>query len=298
MDKEVINRNKLKLGIFSNSLLVTFTFFYLVSFANKNFNYVYGQIPLFTVQWSEVYRLITGIFTSYNLIDYLLNISVVLLFVNSHENQEGTLKTFIKFFLSAIFIQAFTILIYCSIHILFPYVLSFTVKPALATGISFLTKHILLTEDKTFLFYPNCIANNRWLVVIYLLFGVLFNYSEVKFEVFFALYYGFLMCKFPKYFDYSPNEEAILHFEKNENYKFLFNFESWILIEECFFKGVCYRGNDIENGKQIEQVEHLDEGESEHMDFSENSEFKLIERNHLIIDGTENNIQLNSKIKL
>ena len=210
MDKEVINRNKLKLGIFSNSLLVTFTFFYVVSFANKNFNYVYGQIPLFTVQWFEIYRIITGIFTSYNLFDYILNISVVFIIVNTHENQEGTLKTFVKFFLSAIFIQAFTISLYFSIHIVFPFILSFTVKPALATGIAFLTKHILLTDNKTFLFYPNCIANNRWLAVIYLFVGILFNYAEVKFELFFALYYGFLMCKIPKYFDYSPNEEAII----------------------------------------------------------------------------------------
>jgi membrane associated rhomboid family serine protease len=296
MDKEGINTKKLKLGIFSKSLIVAYIFFYLVSFANKNFTFVYAQIPLFTIQWLELYRLFTGIFISFNIFDLILNLSVILIVINTYENKEGTIKTLIKFFISAILIQLFVISLYYSIYILSPLILSYAIKPTLAIGIAFITKHILLTDFKHFVFYTNCVGNNRWLAVIYLVMGILFNYGEFKFELLFALYYGFLTCKIPKYFDYSPSEESILHFEKNENYKFFFNMDSWILIEECFFKGVCYSSDQIENGRQISQVEHLDVSEGEHLDFTENSEFKLIERNIDVNSEKENDIQLISKI--
>lgn len=296
MDKEVNNTKKLKLGIFSKSLIIAYIFFYLVSYANKNFNYVYGQIPLFTIKWIELYRIITGIFVSHNILDLILNLSVILIVINTYENQDGTIKTFIKFFTSAILIQFFVISLYFSIYILYAVIISYTIKPTIAVGVAFVTKHILLTDNNKLIYYPDYPANNRWLAVTYFILGVILNYGEFKFELLFAFYYGFLVCKIPRYFDYSPSEESILHFEKDENYKFFFNMDSWILIEECFFKGTIYRRSQIENGRHLNQVEHLDVTEGEHLDFTENSEFKLIERNCVVKTEKDNDIELISNI--
>jgi hypothetical protein len=292
MDKEVIHTKKLKLGIFSYSLLILFVFFYLTSFINKNFILIYGQIPLFTIKWLEMYRLLTGIFISYNFFDLLLNLSIIIVVINSHENQEGTTKTFFNFFLSAILIQIIIISLYFSVYFLFPIYLSYSIKPTVAVGLAFITKHMLLNNEKNYVIYPNFTANNRWLAIIFFVLVILLNYREFKFESLFSFYYGFLICKIPKYFNYSPNEETILHFEKNEKYKSIFNLENWVLIEECFFKSVSYRHTEIENGSHIRQIEQLDVNEGEHLDFSENSEFKLIESKNIEINEKENEIEL------
>ncbi len=133
--------------------------------------------------------------------------------------------------------------------------ITFTIKPTLCIGLAMLTKHILQTDSKIFAVYPRIKLNDRWMLVLFLFVGLLLNFSEFKFEFILAIYYGFLICRCPKYFDYSPNEEEILHLEKNEHFKSIFSLNSWILIEECFFN----TNSPTSLGHNYPQVENLDD---------------------------------------
>ena len=80
------------------------------------------------------------------------------------------------------------------------------------------------------------------------------NGREFKIEMWISFYYGFLMCKFPKIYDVEMiNEESVLHFEKNENYRFIVNLDSWIPIDENYIKksNVSNIPSNIENSKDI-----------------------------------------------
>ena len=75
-----------------------------------------------------------------------------------------------------------------------------------------------------------------------------------KLQVWISFYYGFLMCKFPMIYDVEMiNEESVLHFEKNENYRFIVNLDSWIPIDENYIKksNVSNIPSNIENSKDI-----------------------------------------------
>jgi hypothetical protein len=282
----------IKFGIFSKLIFTLVTIFYFSTYLNKNFNLIWGNIPLFSLLRFELFRLIPAIFISDNLFDLFFNYSVVFSIINFYENKEGTIKTFIKFFINACALQIFVLIIYLLMYYLSPVIMSFTIKPLPALGIAMTTKHILTTEEK---FINTCFGsnlNNRFLLLFSIIFGLVINYGEFKFEFIISIYFGFLMCKFQKYLNYSPSEEDILHFEKNESYKFFFNLDSWISIEECYFKSNSNLSHeDLEDinteieGKKLQSKNFQytnklsqtnQDMQHEHLDLSDNTDSKLI----------------------
>ena len=76
--KDNLDNRKIKIGILSKFLLGSCIIFYILSFINKNFILIYSNMTMFTIFWLEIYRLITGIFISDNLIELLLNIFIII----------------------------------------------------------------------------------------------------------------------------------------------------------------------------------------------------------------------------
>jgi len=258
------NISKLKFGIFSKLLIIILSLFYLSTYINRNFNLIYANIPLFSIYQFEIYRIITGIFISENNFDFILNCISVITIINYYENKEGTIKTAINLISNAVVFEIFIMILSFILYYILPIVISFTIKPMICLFISYLTKHILLTDDNILNIYPNIKFNNRFFILSIFISNIIYNLPQFKFEYCFALYFGFLICKFPKYLQNSMNEEDILHFEKNENFKFFFNLHGWVLIEECFFKSESFSNtNQIrgDNGNipNSESSESLDD---------------------------------------
>jgi hypothetical protein len=244
-DENKIQLIKLKFGFFSKFLLVIFSIFYLATFVNKNFFIVFSNIPFFSIFKFEIFRLITGNFISENILDLFLNISITITILNYYENIQGTIKTMIKFWTNVLVFQIIILVVYSLLGNIFALILSFTIKPFTSFGVSLSIRHILSSDKKIFPTMMNIIINDRFLFLFILILGFVCNIRELKLDFLFSIYYGFLMCKFPKFLDYCPSEEDILHIEKNEKYKFLFNTDGWITVEECYFKSPSFALNGL-----------------------------------------------------
>ena len=230
-------KEKLKVGFFSRLLIVLLSFCYFGSFINTNLSLIYFLIPMFTFLKFEVYRLITSLFISDSLYEYMFNIFVVLTIFNFWENKDGTSKYIIKFSINLLIVQISMLILYLLLYYFFPIIISYKIKIIPSLGISFLVKHLLLTNTKNVLLYSGKKINDRLLIVLFLVGFLMLNGKEFKIEMWLSFYYGFLMCKFPKIYDVEMiKEESILHFEKNENYRFIVNLDSWIPIDESYIK--------------------------------------------------------------
>jgi hypothetical protein len=172
-------------------------------------------------------------------------------------------------------------ILYTILYNLFPITLSYTIKPLPVIFIAYITKHLLLTEDKYIPIFPNFVFNNRFLILILLISSLIFNMTEFKLEYFMSLYFGFLLCKFSNCFNYLANNEDILHFEKNENFKFFFSINGWIHVEECYFKSNIYgesipESNSIKKSSELlDNMENLDN----HIDINDSNLFIKSEGN-------------------
>jgi hypothetical protein len=228
--------NKLKLGILSKTLCGFLIIFYIVSYFNKNFNLIYGNITLFILGNFEIYRIITGFFISESLIELILNISVIYTIINYYENYEGTTKFSVKFGINIIAFQLFILAIQIFLYFIYPIIISYYIKPIPALGVAYLVKHVLMTENKEILIYKDNKASNRWLLIIIFLVFIILNLTEFKVEIIVSLYYGFLMCKMSKLLNYNLNEDTVLLFEKNDSYKFLVGLSDWVAIENSLLK--------------------------------------------------------------
>ena len=247
-------KGKLKVGFSSRLLLSLLSICYFGSFINVNLSLVYSNIPMFTFLKFEVYRLITSLFMSDCLYEYLFNLFVVLTIFNFWENKDGTSKFIIKFVINLLIVQIAMLILYLLLYYFFPIIISYKIKILPSLGIAFLVKHLLLTNTKNVLLYTGKKINDRLLIVLFIVGFLIMNGREFKIEMWISFYYGFLMCKFPKIYDVEMiNEESVLHFEKNENYRFIVNLDSWIPIDENYIKksNVSNIPSNIENSKDI-----------------------------------------------
>jgi len=96
----------IKFGIFSKLIFMIVTLFYFSTYLNKNFNLIWSNIPLFSILSLEIFRFIPAIFISDNIFDLFFNYSVLFSIINFYENKEGTIKTFVKFFINGDWAQS------------------------------------------------------------------------------------------------------------------------------------------------------------------------------------------------
>jgi hypothetical protein len=228
------NTKNIKIGFLTRVLISLVIVFYLLSNLNKNFNLIYGNITLFTFSFFEIYRMITGIFISDNWVDCLFSIFVLFTILNYTENREGTVKTAIRMLIYTISLQLFVNIAILLMYLFHPIVLSNIVKPLPAIGLSLIIRNILLTDAKHIQIYKNIEFNNRWLLIFTFITFLVVNYNEFKVEALISMPYGFFICKFQNYLDYPIDDEKILHFEKNERFKSIFNMDGWIPIEQQY----------------------------------------------------------------
>lgn len=232
MDKSnVVQQNiKMKLG-FTTLLFVTLTtIFHIFTFFNSNFNLIYANIALFTVNWLEIYRLVSSLFVTERLEGYLLFIIYFLSIFNLYENTVGSLLLLKSIILNNIIIQCSITLILCLLSLLSPYYYTIHIPSLKYYSVALLVKYVLTSESKYFYLFNEIQVNAHWMVV-FLLFTNLLTMKGVLIEILLtglSLLYGFLMCKYEKFFDFQfMPKDKISQLEDFDAFRvFMIKFES------------------------------------------------------------------------
>lgn len=225
-----------KLGLFSKALLFLSAISYFGTFCNKYFTLVFANIPLFTVYYLEVFRLITSWITNETFFELSFSLLLIFSIINYWENKEGTFKFFVKFSINAIVFQVFVLFIYYFLHFLFSSLWIYQIKVLHSISIAFLVKHLLLTNTKSLVVLNDKKINDRLMIIVYIFLFLLINGFRYP-EFLLSFYYGFLMCKFPKYLNSQIiQDQDISRFERNEQYRYLTNIYGWISFDQAFSK--------------------------------------------------------------
>ena len=217
------NNNHIKLGFLCKSIIIIMIIFYFLSFLNKNFLLIYSNIPLFTIYWFEIYRLLIGPFLSQNIYNLTLNIVTLLTIVNYYENTKGTLKFTIMFLSHLILFQLIAILFNLALTNFFPIMKFYVIQSITPLGLALMIQHIILSDFKHLNLLKNSDVNNRFLFILTLFFLVLFNNEKFGVEILLSIFYGLFLCKYNELFLVS--DERLLFIEKHENYKIISNLE-------------------------------------------------------------------------
>jgi hypothetical protein len=267
MNKQYFQNEKMKFGIFSRGIIFMLIYCYLNSFMNKNYILIFGNIPMFTFYYFEIFRLITGFFITENLFELIFYLFIIFTIFNYWENIEGTFKFTILIIMNLIIVQIVIGFLYILLSVLFPILKSYQIKSLPFLGIAFLVKHLLLTNTKKIYVFPGKEFNDRFLVIIYFFWFLFLNGREFKIELIISFYYGFLMCKYPKMYTLqSLTNETVSMIENSSNMKFISNIDSYIIksLDILHTPNIPLQNdemmklnNKINNNKSEEEINNL-----------------------------------------
>ena len=267
MNKQYFQNEKMKFGIFSRGIIFMLIYCYLNSFMNKNYILIFGNIPMFTFYYFEIFRLITGFFINENLFELIFYLFIIFTIFNYWENIEGTFKFTILIIMNLIIVQIVIGFLYILLSVLFPILKSYQIKSLPFLGIAFLVKHLLLTNTKKIYVFPGKEFNDRFLVIIYFFWFLFLNGREFKIELIISFYYGFLMCKYPKMYTLqSLTNETVSMIENSSNMKFISNIDSYIIksLDILHTPNIPLQNdemmklnNKINNNKSEEEINNL-----------------------------------------
>jgi hypothetical protein len=273
MNKQYFQNEKMKFGIFSRGIIFMLIYCYLNSFMNKNYILIFGNIPMFTFYYFEIFRLITGFFITENLFELIFYLFIIFTIFNYWENIEGTFKFTILIIMNLIIVQIVIGFLYILLSVLFPILKSYQIKSLPFLGIAFLVKHLLLTNTKKIYVFPGKEFNDRFLVIIYFFWFLFLNGREFKIELIISFYYGFLMCKYPKMYTLqSLTNETVSMIENSSNMKFISNIDSYIIksLDILHTPNIPLQNdemmklnNKINNNKSEEEINNLIEKNSD-----------------------------------
>ena len=238
----VSSSNHIRMGFLSKSILILTTSLYLLSFLNKNFILIYSNIPFFTLNWLEIWRIIIGPFLPENVFDMILSVITILTIFNFIENTKGTLKFSIMLFGHLLFFQSISILFNYSISYFFPVMKMNIIKSLNPLGLSFLIQNIIFSNFKHLNLIRNNEVNNRFLFLFIVIYMIIFNFKD-KVDIILSIIYGLIICKYKDLF--VINDERLLLIEKHENFKIIanldgiyFSHKGYIHIEDNLFKNI------------------------------------------------------------
>ena len=193
-------KNSIKHCLFSRIMIHILFISYISCKINFNFQYIFANIPLFTITKLEIHRLITNIFVCESLYELIIGIIMVSTIINNFENKEGTILFFFKFFYNLIISQIFLLFIYFIISSFYPIVFIYRINSREFLCIAYLVRHLLTTETKKIINPFLGKLNDRFMIVLFILMYFFLNH-EYRIENLLCLYYGFIICKYKKIFD-------------------------------------------------------------------------------------------------
>ena len=209
---------------------------YIISKIHFNFKFIFSNIPLFTIYKFEIYRLITNPFICESFYELITSIIMISTIINNYENKEGTILFFFKFCYNSIISQIFLLLIYYIISLFQPITIIYRINSREFICTAYLVKHLLTTDSKKIRNYFLGELNDRFVIVLFLVIYLFLNH-EYRIENILCLYYGFLICKYNKFFEleYLSNK-FIISIEMSDIGKILKISDSFVSIQNTFTK--------------------------------------------------------------
>ena len=191
---------KINNGLFCH-LIIHFLFFsYIISKIKFNFKFIFSNIPLFTIYKLEIYRLIINPFICDSFYELITSIIMISTIINNYEKKEGTILFFFKFVYNSVISQIFLLLIYYIISLFKPITIIYRINSREFLCTAYLVKHLLTTDNKKISnpFFGE--LNDRFAIVLFLVMYLFLN-KEYRIDNIICLYYGFLICKYNKFFE-------------------------------------------------------------------------------------------------
>lgn len=191
---------KINNGLFCH-LIIHFLFFsYIISKIKFNFKFIFSNVPLFTIYKLEIYRLIINPFICDSFYELITSIIMISTIINNYEKKEGTILFFFKFVYNSVISQIFLLLIYYIISLFKPITIIYRINSREFLCTAYLVKHLLTTDNKKISnpFFGE--LNDRFAIVLFLVMYLFLN-KEYRIDNIICLYYGFLICKYNKFFE-------------------------------------------------------------------------------------------------
>ena len=252
-DDNIDSKKYINHGLFSYIFIHFLLLSYLISKINFNFKFIFSNIPLFTIYKLEFYRLLMNPFLCEALYELIASIIMVSTIINNYENKEGTILFFFKFFYNSIISQILLLLIYYLFSLIKPIVLVYRINSREFLCCAYLVKHLLTTDSKKILNPYLGELNDRFVFILFLLIYLFLN-KEYRIDNFICLYYGFLICKYNKFFELEfISSKQIIYIELSDIGKILKIPENFVSIQNISIK-INHNSNNFDNFMKKENI--------------------------------------------
>ena len=252
-DDNIDSKKYINHGLFSYIFIHFLLLSYLISKINFNFKFIFSNIPLFTIYKLEFYRLLMNPFLCESLYELIESIIMVSTIINNYENKEGTILFFFKFFYNSIISQILLLLIYYLFSLIKPIVLVYRINSREFLCCAYLVKHLLTTDSKKILNPYLGELNDRFVFILFLLIYLFLN-KEYRIDNFICLYYGFLICKYNKFFELEfISSKQIIYIELSDIGKILKIPENFVSIQNISIK-INHNSNNFDNFMKKENI--------------------------------------------
>ena len=240
--KEQLEDLKLKIGkIFSNIPLfikcyfIITIVFYILNLKLTFISYYLINVPAFTILRFQIWRLITSVFITTNILQIILAFFVWVKYASLLETSLGTIKYTLIFLVNTFCIQVLNLIIYPFFSLVYKKSFNSEIKSKKNSGLwgIVMCEMTLLCVSNPespmkLLLIPYTVKAKIYPIILVLMF-ILVNYLEIDVEVISGVIYGFI------YFIYLKtklqiSDTFVQKLETNNGFKWLSNFKGFISV--------------------------------------------------------------------
>ena len=240
--KEQLEDLKLKIGkIFSNIPLfikcyfIITIVFYILNLKLTFISYYLINVPAFTILRFQIWRLITSVFITTNILQIILAFFVWVKYASLLETSLGTIKYTLIFLVNTFCIQVLNLIIYPFFSLVYKKSFNSEIKSKKNSGLwgIVMCEMTLLCVSNPespmkLLLIPYTVKAKIYPIILVLMF-ILVNYLEIDVEVISGVIYGFI------YFFYLKtklqiSDTFVQKLEANNGFKWLSNFKGFISV--------------------------------------------------------------------
>ena len=240
--KEQLEDLKLKIGkIFSNIPLfikcyfIITIVFYILNLKLTFISYYLINVPAFTILRFQIWRLITSVFITTNILQIILAFFVWVKYASLLETSLGTIKYTLIFLVNTFCIQVLNLIIYPFFSLLNKKSYNSEIKSKKNSGLwgIVMCEMTLLCVSNPespmkLLLIPYTVKAKIYPIILVLMF-ILVNYLEIDVEVISGVIYGFIYFYYLKT-KLQISDTFVQKLETNNGFKWLSNFKGFISV--------------------------------------------------------------------
>ena len=240
--KEQLEDLKLKIGkIFSNIPLfikcyfIITIVFYILNLKLTFISYYLINVPAFTILRFQIWRLITSVFITTNILQIILAFFVWVKYASLLETSLGTIKYTLIFLVNTFCIQVLNLIIYPFFSLVYKKSFNSEIKSKKNSGLwgIVMCEMTLLCVSNPespmkLLLIPYTVKAKIYPIILVLMF-ILVNYLEIDVEVISGVIYGFIYFYYLKT-KLQISDTFVPKLETNNGFKWLSNFKGFISV--------------------------------------------------------------------